>query len=195
MNRTGPRIDPWRTPFGYSDQFLSCPASLRMWWCTLKITMASSCSASVFWTWELAAVELSYFRKTSSQCTWRPHQNLLLHMSFPLSVTSLASSHYGHSELQSKQQSGKILWARPVGVLELLGVKTAASFPPLAFCLGTDVAALKQIALFSASVVYTAVCAHTHTNTRHTHIYTTNTQSSQPRAELKSNYFTAGSTS
>lgn len=69
------------------------------------------------------------------------------------------------TRLLRRNKVKKILWSRPVGVLELLGVKTIASFPPLPFCLGTDATALKQIAFFSISIFCAAACPHPHLQT------------------------------
>lgn len=172
MNRTASRIGPWGTSsrIQWLAQLLGGPTSLRVWWFTVKITTASvltritlRCQCVLDST--LAAVEMCYFRKTSSRCTWRPHHSLLFHLWFPLNVTSLASTHYGHFRANNK--AGKIMWARPVGVFELLAVKkTAASFPPLPLLSGDGCHSFKADCSFLYKRLW---LSRVHTYTQQTH--------------------------
>lgn len=106
MTRTGPWINPWRTMFGCSCE-LSCWLNNSLKFSrsgfTMKIIMASVC----VWSWKVAAVEVCYFRKTSPRWTRRAHHGLHFHLLCPLSETSLASSHYGLSELRANNKDGE----------------------------------------------------------------------------------------
>lgn len=121
------------------------------------------------------------------------HQSELFHLSFPLSVTSLVSSHYAHAPLGASEQTRK--WENPesstcarVGAVRCEGCRFNSSSSHLS---GDGCHSFKADCFFlHKHLLHRSVCTPPHTD-----IHIHNKQSSQPRGELECNYHTAESPS